>query len=74
MRSEASPRWRAVVGADASVGSGVQRKQEPWGLNHCPQRSGAEGETRGLSLWRAHVLQEQSLYSGKARSSAGGME
>ena len=20
------------------------RKQEPWGLNHCPQRSGAEGE------------------------------
>jgi hypothetical protein len=25
-------------------------------------------------LWHARALQEQSLYSGKARSSAGGME
>ena len=77
-----NPRWRAVVGADASVcpGAGHQagalgteplsaakrsRREdkgsvpmaggpgergpgtgrEPWGLNHCPQRSGAEGKT-----------------------------
>ena len=45
MRREAAPRWRAVVGVDASVDPLVQRKKEPWGLNHCPQRSGAEGET-----------------------------
>ena len=32
------------------------------------------GESRRAFLWRTHVLQEQSLYSGKARSSAGGME
>jgi hypothetical protein len=32
------------------------RKQEPWGLNHCPQRSGAEGETRAalMVLFTAH--------------------
>ncbi|NLF44930.1 MAG: hypothetical protein GX581_02535 [Syntrophomonadaceae bacterium] len=29
------------------------RNQEPWGLTICPQRSGAEGKKKGLSLWRA---------------------
>ena len=46
-----NPRWRAVLGARGKE-LGV-RKPEPWGLNLCPERSGAEGETKGLSLWRA---------------------
>ena len=46
-----NPLWRAVSGARGK-GSGV-RKQEPRGRTICPERSGAEGETKGPSLWRA---------------------
>ena len=28
-------------------------KQEPWGRTICPERSGAEGKTKGPSPWRA---------------------
>ena len=44
MRSEAKQRKCGVYHCGRAVG-------EPWGLTVCPQRSGAEGKTKGLSLW-----------------------
>jgi hypothetical protein len=44
VRSEAKQRKCGVYHCGRAVG-------EPWGLTVCPQRSGAEGKTKGLSLW-----------------------
>jgi hypothetical protein len=44
------------VGADASVGPWGPGKQEPRGRTICPERSGAEGETKAalMVLFTAH--------------------